>query len=100
MKCVGGPISLMNHPKKISTKVKNYNLNVIEVRDSDLKNAFYWNFQFHRRDPTEYEISRLQKKCKDFKKTERFRINIKICIELLKILGCYCFHTFPERVHF
>ena len=42
-------------------KVKNYNLNVIEVRDSDLKNAFYWNFQFQRRDPTEYEISRLQK---------------------------------------
>ena len=33
-------------------KVKNYNLNVTEVRDSDFKNAFSRNFQFHRRDPT------------------------------------------------
>ena len=26
-------------------------MNVTEVRDSDLKNAFSRNFQFHRRDP-------------------------------------------------
>ena len=27
-------------------------LNLTEVRDSDLKKTFSWNFQFHRRDPT------------------------------------------------
>ena len=42
----------INHPKLINSKVKNYNLNVTEVRDSDFKNAFSGNFQLHRRDPT------------------------------------------------
>ena len=32
--------------------VKNYNLNVTEVRDSDFKKCFSRNFRFHRRDPT------------------------------------------------
>ena len=33
-------------------KVKNFNLNVTEVRDPDFKNASSCNFQFHRRAPT------------------------------------------------
>ena len=33
-------------------KVKNYNMNVTEVRDLDFKNVFSRNFQFHRQDPT------------------------------------------------
>ena len=32
-------------------KVKNYNLNVTEIPVSDSKNAFFRNFQFHRRNP-------------------------------------------------
>ena len=32
-------------------KVKNYNLNLTEVRDSDLKKCLSRNFQFNRRDP-------------------------------------------------
>ena len=34
-----------------SQQVKNYNLNVTEVQDSDFKKCFSRNFQFHRRDP-------------------------------------------------
>ena len=40
------PISLMNLQYYISSKVKNYNLNVTEVRDSDFKNAFLDIFNF------------------------------------------------------
>ena len=40
------PISLMNLQYYISSKVKNYNLNVIEFRDSDFKNAFPGIFNF------------------------------------------------------
>ena len=36
--------------------VKNYNLNVPEVLVSDFKNAFFRNFQLHRRDPTYHAI--------------------------------------------
>ena len=34
------PISLMNLQYYISSKAKNYNLNVTEIMDSDFKNAF------------------------------------------------------------
>ena len=43
---MGGPISLMNHPKKISTKVKNYNLNVTEVLHPTFKKSFPGIFNF------------------------------------------------------
>ena len=41
----------VRHLKKYPPKVKNYNLNVTDVLFSEFKNAFSWNFQFHRRDP-------------------------------------------------
>ena len=43
---------------KLKIKVKNYNLNVREVRDSDFKNALYRNFQFHCRDPFKIQGSK------------------------------------------
>ena len=42
---------------------KNYNLNVTEVRDLDLK-KFPRNFQFHRRDPIMYHDEAKLKKWK------------------------------------
>ena len=42
----------MKNRKDVLAKVKNYNLNVTEVRDSTLK-KFSRNFQFPRRDPNQ-----------------------------------------------
>ena len=42
-----------NHCHWQIAKVKNYNFNVTEARNSDFKKCFSRNFQFHRRDPNQ-----------------------------------------------
>ena len=48
---MGGPISLMNHPKKYQLSYLPVEAVRAEVLVSDFKNTFSRNFQFHRRDP-------------------------------------------------